>query len=685
MNRSTPCILLAAAAAALVLPNPLAAQGETYGTLLSLHVPCREAPSHAASVVSVFRQTGDAYRETVSVRDSAMDAAGTTWVSVRRTPYMPRLCWVPEALVGPWREPESLLAMADRLLASPDGRPLEDWVAVYSYFRHRVYREVVDASPVLSLRRLEVLMRALEAAQPSPAEDPDPRALAWLESLGADVEALPDRARLQWVVGRGSVDSLYEAHRDDPLAEEILWRSASQILQRVDCGLSVPCVFDGVLPHAARYWRSFPDGRFVDQAISASVSMLRRVQFESGLLGTCEAARTPGWDAMGRARWERWDELAWQTEGRPAVRRLLATLSEVGEENKAPLVDYINRVERCASEVPAQPPPDEEPAAVRGEASVPSSESREMAITAPGVLCRFEPSRTARGGTVLRLDEHFTTEYPDTVAAGETWVSASRWGRCWIPGAATAPAHTHDHVLAIADRFLTSGEGRTPDHSLRVYNVLGSRVGGHREIVDTSAILSLRRLQILGEVLKTFHSENADALLRGWADQLVDDVYYWSIGSAWYVRDEAFERAYEEHRESPDAEEILWELVTGPSPHDCEGDFACTARAGVRDKFARYWTDYPRGRYVGQAITISVARLGGFPQTCNAARGAPPGSRDAFRWERAYWEPRGAEMAAEIRATLADVPPSDGEPLTTLLDGLEACAAEVGSTGPSLK
>ncbi|WP_419949735.1 hypothetical protein [Candidatus Palauibacter sp.] len=587
---------------------------------------------------------------------------------------MPRSCWVPEALVGPDRDPESVLAMADRLLAEPDGLPPGDWVAVHNYFRHRLYREEVDASPLLSLRRLEVLMRALDAAQAERGLDPDPRTVAWLESLDAEVDVLPDRAGPQWVIGRAVVNTLYEAHQEDPLAEEILWRTARHTLERGECELSIPCVFEGILPHAARYWRSFPRGRFVDDAISAAVASLGRAQYGSGLLGACEWLRS---NRTYDSAWESWDELAWPAQGRPAVLRLLATLSEVSEETRAPLVDYLDRVERCAQQVATLSRPLEEPQPTRGGESEPTPETRELAIISPGVSCRRRPSRRSRGEVVLRVDEHFTTAGPDTVVAGDAWVSVRGWGPCWVPRAVTAPADTDDHVLAIADRFLDSAEGRTLDHSLRVYNVLGSRsgghrvigsrVGGHREVVDRSGLLSLRRLQVLEEVLLTlrrFEPWEMDALTRGWLSQLVDDVEYWSIGEMWAVRDEAFERVYEEHRDSPEAEDVLWELATGPALHDCESSFACWAKAEVLDRVGRYWTDYPRGRHVAEAVRRAAARLeqvGWSGRTCGD-----------------NWAPIDRQALSDLRATLVDVAPSDAEPLTTLLDRLEACAAEVG-------
>lgn len=688
MNHSAPHILLAAAVAALAWPLALVGQrgNHDYGVLLSPRVPCREAPAREAGVSSVLALTGNVYREAVAVRDSAADAAGATWVSVRRSPPLrEEWCWVPRTHVGPTRDPNTLLVMADRLLSAPDGRPITDWVAVFNYFQH--YRRDVETSAVLGLRRLEVLMRALSAARAELRPSPDPQVVAWLESLGTDVEAFEDRfGRHRWVVSRSALDALYEAHRDDPAAEEILWKTARYAPQPGECARSLSCVFEGPVSELAGYWHAYPDGQFVGEAIRTAWSWLRRVGggglylgSGGGILETCEDARDAEPDALYGILRRWWDDLEWEATGELAARRLLESLNEVGDEEKAPLVDYLSRVEQCAREVSTRPAP-ERPPGTRGAAgTAPETESspepRQLAIIAPGVSCRGAPSRTTRGYSIIPLDKHFATERPDTVVAGEAWV---RWGGCWIPRAETAAGDTDDHVLAIADRFLTSGEGRTPDHSLRVYNVLGSHHLGHRDVVNGSALLSLRRLQVLDQVLKTFTPYTANALMRGWVEQLADDVWYFEPGGSWYVRDEAFQRVYERHRESPEAEDILWELVTGPSPHDCDGDFACWAEVGVVDKLARYWVDFPRGRFTARAIEMAAARLEGSLWTCDAARDAAPNSREARNWEYAAWDRRGAEVSAHIRGTLAEVPSSDAEPLTTLLDRLEACAAEVG-------
>ena len=660
--------------------EPAAAQERTRGLLVSPHVVCRLEPSRSASVAGVLMQTGDVGREIVLVGDSATDATGEVWVFVaRRQPRYGR-CWVPEAVVVPDSGTDPLLAMADRLLSAPDGHSLADWVAALNYFVHPRYRPTVDESAILTLRRLEVLMRALRLAQ-SGQNETDPLVVAWLESLGGEVEySAGQRGRERWVVSREALDALYDAHREDPVAEEILWKSARYYPSDPDeCWQDVRCLFDRPLQGVARYWLAHPDGAFVRDAVRTALGQIRGGLSGSfgrdGILGTCEDAR----DAEpGSWQVDVWNRLEWENQGVAAARRLLATLNEVGEEDKAPLVDYLDTVERCAIEVGARNPRPESPETEADQEDPgPPAETRELAIIASGVACRSRPSRTARAWWTLDLDYHFSTERPDTSVAGEAWVSV-RGRDCWVDGSHTAPAGTDEHVLAIADRFLTSGEGRTLDGTLRVYNVLAGRHGGHREDVDASAVLTLKRLQVLGVALRGFSPYSADALMRGWAGQLEGEVWLWSIGAAWYVRDEAFMNAYEKHRESPGAEEILWEMAIGPSPHDCEGEFACTVRVAVSEKLARYWAEFPRGRHVRRAVEIATARLDEFLETCNAARGAEPDSREARWWEWVYWEPRGAEVAREIRATLNEVGQRDKAPLAELLDGLEACAADVG-------
>lgn len=692
--------LTVAGAAGLAHQDRAAAQETVRGIFVSPTVACRSAPESTAVVVGTFTKTGNTYREIVAVGDSATDRSGARWVSVEAFQGPLRRCWVPESVVVPDSGPDVLLAVADHLLTSPGGYALQDWVAVYNDFRSRRYRDDVDRSALLTLRRLEVLMVALRLAQTGWG-DADQRAWAWIESLGDEVEYAADpRGRMRWVVSRDTLEALYDAHAGGPLAEEILWKIARYHHDPDPCNVDSVCAFD-LARGVSRYWLAYPRGSFLADAIRAALGRLGGSNSRigsGGILQRCEAARDAEPDSWLVEAWER---QGWETGGFAASRRLLATLGEVAEGDKAPLVRYIGEVERCADEVaagrlggvgatagpeapsaeaddeaPSAAAEDEAPSAAADEEAVKAT--RELAVVARGVRCRSVPSLSAPGQSRVLLGEPFTTDRPDTVVDGDAWVSASRWMDCWVPRSLTEVAGSEEHVLAIADHFLDSGERRTLDHSLRVFNTLNSRHNGYRAVVDGSALLTLRRLQVLGEVLTSLNTFSADALSRGWANQ-TEDVWMWSIGASWYVREEAFEEAFETHRESPWAEDILWALATEPAPHDCEGDFGCSARVVALNRLARYWTVYPEGRHTAWAIEAAADGLGGFLEICRAAVDAEPESREARQWGWVGWGARSAETARELRATLQGVGEADRAPLEELLDGLDRCAARVAS------
>ena len=299
--------------------------------------------------------------------------------------------------------------------------------------------------------------------------------------------------------------------------------------------------------------------------------------------------------------------------------------------------------------------------------------ARELAIIAPDVACRSAPAAdgSLRGAT-LRLDHHFVAERADTTVAGEDWTFV--FDGCWVRASLTAPTDNDEHVPAIAARFASASEGRSTGNLLWVYNVLSGRNTGYRDVVDASAILSLRRLELIQRWLGTVDAFTADPLTWALVQSLEDEVAYFEPGGMWTLRDDALLNLYERHRGQPEAHEILWRLVMSPAYNDCEGIFSCHARASVLNRLARYWVAYPDGPRVAEAVTRARDRLQWVLQGCRAARDAAPGSRES-RWREAVrWEQTGAETARELRASLSEVASENKAPLVELLDALEACA-----------
>ena len=501
-HRLLQAALVLAAAAALVAPTT----AQDRAVLISPNVVCRAVPSSTADALGVFRHMGDEGGMFIEVARRDTSAAGDVWVYLREAyskwAGVSNGCWIPESVISPTDghslSEAHLLQMADGLLSSSEGVPVSDLVAVYNLFGYPRHRTVVEGSPELELRRLQLLERALLEANDQDFAADDLLVIAWMGSLG-------DQAH----VSRGGL------------------------------------------------------------------------------------------------------------------------------------------------------------------------EPTDLAIVAPDVACRPAPAEppTANGPT-LQLDYHFNTEHPDTVVAGEAWTFV--FDGCWMSKSLTAPGDTDEHVLAIADRFESTGDEWSKTNLLRAYNVLSSRNYGHRDMVEASAILSLRRLEVLDRWLTTFNRFGVDPLTRSIVRSLDAEVLYFEPGGSWILRDEAFLNLYEQHKDNPVAHEVLWKLANTWAPHDCEGQFACTFRVRVTKRWARYWIGYPRGPNVAEAVSTAQDILEYFLEGCRTSRNAAPESWQARWGEHVAWEYGGAEVAADLRASLTEVEEAIKAPLLDSLDELEACVAEVG-------
>ena len=563
-KRTRLAILLLGAAAPFmtvpVAPAPAAAQQMQSRVVVSTRAVCRAGPSHAAEVVAFLTSTGDGHglgQEIVPV-EGVTSAPGEVWFRV--TPGDVKWfgaeigCWLSESVLVPSRGREAdLLNIADRLLGAPEGLPLPGWVAAHNLFLHRWHRETVDASATLSLRRLELLDRAMSVVVeptrwPPTLAELDPLVHAWVESLGDQVAYSPESRG--WRVSREAFEALYERHRADPSADEILQRR-----------LQAPSVRES-----------------------------------DGLAG-------------------------------------------------------------------AQP--------------APQAAARPLAILALDATCGRDPSLESEVWWTLQLDHHFASDRADSVVAGERWTFVPSMG-CWVQTSLTAPGDTDEHVVQITERFFTAPEGRSPESFLRVYNVLTSRRHGHRDAVERSPVLGLRRLELMERAFATTR-RSLDPLALAVIRTLDADLRYIEYAGGWSLRDDAVLNLYERYRGQPEAHEILRQIAGAAALHDCEGDLACFIQAEVLNRVARYWADYPEGPYIADAVARAVDRLRHDLQACRAARDAERGTPEARWLADVGWEARGAEAVRQLRATLSEVGEAARAPLVQLLDDLEGCAAELGA------
>ncbi|MYA12755.1 MAG: hypothetical protein F4087_10240 [Gemmatimonadetes bacterium] len=160
--------------------------------------------------------------------------------------------------------------------------------------------------------------------------------LAWIEALGYEVAYTGEGSA--WTVSDEAYLTLYERHRSDPFAEEILWTFASES-SAYSCEGDPVCYVDrAVNTRLARYWADFPDGRHIVQAVETARTVL------AGTLEQCTAARASVPDSRAARNWE-W--YGWDDRGPEIVRALRASLEEVSEEDKAQLIARLGELEEC--------------------------------------------------------------------------------------------------------------------------------------------------------------------------------------------------------------------------------------------------------------------------------------------------------------------------------------------------
>ena len=197
--------------------EPGAAQEARYRVGLVLpEVVCRVAPSHSANAAGLLKVVGDGWAAEFWVGRTESDETGERWIHFdpgHTGRYgIPAGCWVPESVVTASEGAGHLLQLADGLLSAAAWAPLDHLLAGHNLFVHTLYRQQVEESAILSQRRMDLLAKAVEAAQRVQGigfrpVDRDPLVLAWIESLGEQVRYSEDRwGRGTWTVSERALE-----------------------------------------------------------------------------------------------------------------------------------------------------------------------------------------------------------------------------------------------------------------------------------------------------------------------------------------------------------------------------------------------------------------------------------------------------------------------------------------------
>lgn len=292
---------------------------ESQRIVVGTQVVCRSDPARNADKIGELR-----FASTVSVEDRrSAEETSDEWLFVRAH-YLLAPCWVLETLTarkGP--DPAAdLLTIVDHMLATSEGRPLADFVEAEILFTqgwvgYGSDRVDVDASPLLSLRRLELLGKAVGTTRRREMED-YPFQRAWILSHGTTLRYFEPGG--MWFVRREEYDGLYERFSETNYADELAWAAARQP-RYDDCEGGADCYLTRPIQSVARYWVRFPAGRFVSESISLAVRQLQPLR-------SCDRPPT------ARAGTEK------------RLRELRDSLEAVEEAEKEPVLTLLREFER---------------------------------------------------------------------------------------------------------------------------------------------------------------------------------------------------------------------------------------------------------------------------------------------------------------------------------------------------
>jgi len=250
------------------------------------------------------------------------------------------------------------------------------------------------------------------------------------------------------------------------------------------------------------------------------------------------------------------------------------------------------------------------------------------------VACRDGPSPSALIVAELRFAEVVET-LQENISEDREWLEVtpgrplfrtryrSYGGRprtqlesCWVLRNFVSP-HARDDgregfLRAVADLVLSDTTPYDTDDYLRLLN----QFAVWKEVVDSSPVLRMREYTLISRVVdrmegdcwfypygNPFRSSDCDPMTLNWIYSQGDLISPTGPEGDLEVAYEHYDALYLEYANHPDAEELLWGVARAPSPTAPEHCSFICIWDNILTGEARYWTEYPNGRYVAEAIS----------------------------------------------------------------------------------
>ncbi len=235
-------------------------------------------------------------------------------------------------------------------------------------------------------------------------------------------------------------------------------------------------------------------------------------------------------------------------------------------------------------------------------------------IIASGVVCRAQPYPLAERVFTYKLGD-LVGVTKETSEGGTLWyfdqwrVSGQSPSR-WIYGPLTTEFKESDPepaLLAVTDHVLQRpNESRFEDY-VAVENLLAE--ARFSSVVRSSGLLQFRKLNLLNQALSREDARgrmfDRDPLKKAWVLSHGDLVYYFDPDDQWHVRPAAYWSLYEQYQQAPWAEDLASTAAQLFVPSDeC---YANCLLDKIDKTLLQYWTRYPKGSAIGQALTKATA------------------------------------------------------------------------------
>jgi hypothetical protein len=247
-----------------------------------------------------------------------------------------------------------------------------------------------------------------------------------------------------------------------------------------------------------------------------------------------------------------------------------------------------------------------------------AQELKERMVIGTNVVCRAEPSSSARAELPLQLGDLIGASR-ETRVDGATWYFDQYHIRglnptCWVFGPITTEftrSNPEPALIALIDHMLQRRDKVPFAEFVVAENLLSGDL--YRDVVRSSGLLQFRKLLLVDRAVRSADApiggnEPKDALKKAWAlaHEAQGLLHVDPFGGGWYVPSEPLWKLYEMYKDMPWGDDLAWTAAQHTSPTDeCYSN--CVLKLKIIDGPMQYWTRLPTGKAIREALQKAIA------------------------------------------------------------------------------